>query len=141
MPSLPAIRRLAEQAHEGQVDPDRRPHFEHVLRVADAVDGSEETAVAFLHDVLEDTPVTAEDLRDLGVPPDVVEAVELLTRSDSMSYQSYIERIAHGTSRAAQLARAVKLADLSDNLRRSEAASDLRRAAKYREALSQLEHV
>jgi (p)ppGpp synthase/HD superfamily hydrolase len=136
--SLTEIRRLAELAHEGQIDPDGVVHFAHVRRVADA-DGFEETAVALLHDVLEDTDLRETDLRRRGISDVVVEAVELLTHAKETPYEAYLDRIGEATGPAAELARTVKTADVKDNLRRSEAAGDRSRIAKYSRALRRLQ--
>jgi (p)ppGpp synthase/HD superfamily hydrolase len=100
--SLTEICRLAEKAHEGQIDPDGSPHFAHVRRVTDAVNGTEETSVALLHDVLEDTDLRADELRTLGIPVAVVDAVELLTRDKQTPYDIYIDRMANARGHCRQ---------------------------------------
>ncbi len=76
-----------------------------------AVEGWDARTAAVLHDVIEDTPVTADDLRDEGIPERVVEAVVALTHREEDTYEAYIEALAPNP-----LARQVKLADLADNL-------------------------
>ena len=66
---------------------------------------------AVLHDVVEDTPVSLEDLHAEGFGRTVLEAVELLTHPDGMSYEAYVDRLAGNP-----VARRVKLADLAHNM-------------------------
>jgi hypothetical protein len=101
-------RRIATRAHAGQVDKAGRPYIAHPQRVAARVEDLQAEAVAWLHDVLEDTEVTAEDLRVQGIDDEVVRAVELLTRD--VDDDVYYARIA-----AYPVAREVKLADIADN--------------------------
>jgi (p)ppGpp synthase/HD superfamily hydrolase len=76
-----------------------------------AVAGFRARAVAVLHDVLEDTPVSVDKIRATGVAADVVDAVVTLTHRPSQIYEDYIDHVAGDA-----LARRVKLADLADNL-------------------------
>jgi (p)ppGpp synthase/HD superfamily hydrolase len=106
-----AIRRALE-AHSGQKEENGRPYLLHPLRLMLRMDTEEEMAAAVLHDVVEDTNTTLEDLRAEGFPEEVLAAVALLTHDKrKVAYREYIERIA-----ADPLARKVKLADLEDNL-------------------------
>jgi (p)ppGpp synthase/HD superfamily hydrolase len=104
---------LACRAHRGQgyPSPEGEPYILHLLRVTLAVDGFRVQAAAVLHDVLEDTKVTVEELRAAGLPIDVVEAVVALTHRPGQSYDRYVEQVACDA-----IAREVKLADLADNL-------------------------
>lgn len=104
-------RRLAEQHHAGQVDKAGEPYIGHVLRVAAGVEdhGPAAVAAALLHDIVEDTAVTAADLADAGIPAEVIEAVVLLTKTGG-PLDDYHARI-----RAHPLATAVKLSDIADN--------------------------
>ncbi len=125
---------IARRAHEGQVDKAGRPYIDHPAWVAAHVDGAGERAVAWLHDVLEDTDLTCGDLMAEGVGEDVVEAVVALTRRRGEPYDLYIGRLSSNT-----LARAVKIADLRHNLDLGRLAcvtpSDIERAARYARAL------
>ncbi|MCY9784537.1 HD domain-containing protein [Nocardiopsis sp. EMB25] len=104
--------RLAERAHAGQTDKAGRPYAEHVFAVRDLLAGHGEHAqmAGVLHDVLEDTPLTADDLRGHGVPEAVVRAVESVTRGPEESYDDLVRRAA-----ADPLGRLVKLADNAHN--------------------------
>ncbi len=119
MPTLEDAIMLATRAHAGQTDRYGVPYILHPLRLM--LRCSEETAriVAILHDVLEDTPLTLENLRAQGYPDSVLDALDRLTRRDGEAYDDYIERLAPHP-----LARQVKLLDLEDNM-------DLRRIAVW----------
>ena len=91
--------------------PKRSPNILHPLRVMLGVSGVRARAVAVLHDVLEDTAVTAEELREANLSSEVVDAVTALTRRSGQTYEQYIEQVAGNA-----IARSVKLADLADNL-------------------------
>jgi guanosine-3',5'-bis(diphosphate) 3'-pyrophosphohydrolase len=105
---------IAARALAGVEDKHGEPVLLHVLRVVVAVP-PEARVVAALHDVLEDSDVTAEDLE---LPEPELEAVKLLTRGEDEPYEEYIERIATAEGEAGRLAQVVKLADLRDNLGR-----------------------
>jgi len=104
---------LACRAHRGQryPSPEGEPYVRHLLRVMLAVDGFRVQAVAVLHDILEDTEVSVEGLREADIPDDVVDAVIALTRRPDQTYEEYVEQVAGNA-----IARQVKLADLADNL-------------------------
>lgn len=105
-------------AHHGTTDKAGKLYWMHSCQVMNMLTDAteEEKAVALLHDVLEDTPITAEDLKRMGFPSIVVKAVELLTRQPGVSYLDYIARLAAGRGEAAAIAVKVKIADLKDNL-------------------------
>lgn len=115
-PSVNETFEIVKTAHDGQVDKAGRPYWEHLLSVCrrlpeDATD--DERRVALLHDVIEDTGLTALDLRSLGFSEPVVEAVQLLTRAkDSGPYLEWIRAIADSGNR---MAIRVKIADNEDN--------------------------
>jgi (p)ppGpp synthase/HD superfamily hydrolase len=104
---------LAHRAHSGQryPSPEAEPYILHPLRVMLAVNGFRTQMAAVLHDVLEDTELGVDALREAGVPEDVVAAVVALTHRAERSYEQYIEDVARNG-----IARQVKLADLADNL-------------------------
>ena len=109
---------IAYDAHYGQVDRGGTPYICHPLHVADEMPDEMLTAVAILHDVLEDTEVTAEELLKEGIPEAVVEAVQLLTRNKEVPYAEYIGKIIASGNRAALR---VKYADLCHNMDTSRA--------------------
>ena len=128
---------LAKQHHEGQTDKAGKPYIEHPLRVMNQVESEEEKIVAVLHDIVEDTDISLNDLRNEGFSEEVVSAVECLTKQDGENYDSYIERISFNP-----LAVKIKLADLEDNrdLTRLPQVTDkdLERLEKYDKALEKL---
>lgn len=119
--------RIAVEAHMGQRDKNGMPYILHPLAVASKVDGLELKTIAILHDTIEDTDVTADFLLERGIPKDIVEVVELLTKPKSESYESYLRRVKKNPK-----AKAVKLADLAHNTDPSRASglNELRRV-KY----------
>lgn len=131
-------RKIAKKAHEGQVDKAGVDYIKHPLAVAAKVDAIHEKCVALLHDVIEDTDVTAQDLIEAGLPESVVEAVVAITKVEGESYDDYLSRV-----KANDLARVVKIADLrhnSDLSRLPEVTEkDKARVEKYAKALAMLE--
>jgi (p)ppGpp synthase/HD superfamily hydrolase len=121
MPTLEDAILLAVQAHRGQRDKVGQPYVLHPLRMMSRLYGEEERMAAVLHDVVEDTPHTLEELRALGYPETVVAAVDCLTRRANESYEEFVAR-----AKANPVARRVKLADLEDNM-------DLRRLPQVTE--------
>lgn len=105
---------IAESAHKGQFRRDgNTPYIRHVYAVENKVAhlGPEYRCVAYLHDVLEDSDLTAQDLLVQGVPKNIVDAVELLTKQSDLTYKQYLYHI-----RFNELARRVKIADMVSNL-------------------------
>ena len=103
---------IAVVAHRGQVDKLGRDYIHHPAAVAamfDPASQSVEFCAAWLHDVVEDTDITADDLVRAGIHAEVVEVVLLLTRQDGQGDEYYTQIAAN------PLARAVKLADLAHN--------------------------
>ena len=125
---------IARQAHEGQLDKAGVDYIEHPIYVASQVDTEEEKAVALLHDVIEDSPVSAEELLQAGLPETVVTAVQVLTKKKEQDYQTYLE-----TVKKNPLARLVKLSDLKHNSDLSRLSSitekDRERLKKYKKAI------
>ena len=103
---------IASKAHVGQLDKQGFPYRTHPLAVMARVEGLDAKAVAVLHDVIEDTATTADDVRRAGLSDDLVAAVQCVTHSPDESYPDYVVR-----SKANPLARKVKLADLEENYR------------------------
>lgn len=128
---------IAKEAHAGQTDKAGLEYILHPLQVAAEVTTDEEKAVALLHDIIEDTDVTASELLAKGLPDNVVEAVEALTKKHNQNYAAYLAGVKKN-----RLATAVKLADLKHNsdLSRLEKITqkDRHRAEKYRKAIEYL---
>lgn len=90
-----AARVLAARAHEGQRDKASRDYFDaHLVPIASAAEvfGDDVEAAAWLHDALEDTDLSAEDLTDAGMPAEVVRAIESVTRRGDETYSELIAR-------------------------------------------------
>ena len=121
---------LARIAHYGQVDHGGRSTFDHVCRVADRLQSDRCKTVALLHDIIEDTVVTVQDLMNMGFSSSVVHSVVVLTRVASETYQEYIERVKTSDDGVSIL---VKLADLDDHLEDTSAISESL-IQRYREA-------
>lgn len=126
---------IAKDAHKGQVDKAGVDYIQHPLFVASLVEGELAKTVALLHDVVEDSDWTLEDLRKEGLPEEVVQAVGILTKKRNENYEEYILRVKQNP-----LARQVKLADLKHNSDLSRLANvtdrDRKRVAKYQKAIS-----
>ena len=111
MSTLKRAIEIAKNAHAGQFDKAGKPYIFHPVRVMQRVDNEFEKMVAVLHDVVEDTSVTLEDLQREGFLPDVVQAIDALTKRAGESRLDAAKRAA-----AHPLARVVKLADNSENM-------------------------
>lgn len=115
---------VAAQAHGAQRDRSGVLELAHGIHVASALGDDatdDELAAAVLHDVLEDTPWTRQDLLEAGVPPVVVEAVEHVSRIETPQqerYGAFIERTARAEGESGRIARRVKVADLLTNMER-----------------------
>lgn len=129
--------KIAFDAHRGQADRAGIDYVNHPLHIAEQMDTEAETCAALLHDVIEDTDWTIEQLREEGIPKDALDALTLLTHDDEVPYMDYIEAI-----KANPIAVKVKLADLAHNsdLTRLPEVSvrDLERVGKYEEARRRL---
>ena len=117
MTSLEDVIRIAVTAHDGQKDMVGNPAILHVLAVGLMGKTLEEKKAGILHDVVEDSEITIADLRHGGVEEDILEAVDLLTHRDGISYEDYVKKIVlSGNETAIQ----VKLNDLHHNLWRAQ---------------------
>lgn len=127
---------LAYNAHMGQVDKVGVPYIFHPIHLAEEMDDEYSCCVALLHDVVEDTDITIDDL-EKEFPSEVVSAVGLLTHDKDVPYMDYVEKIKNN-----ELARRVKIADLihnSDSTRLEKVTLvDKERMEKYRRALDYL---
>ncbi|MBU9896034.1 HD domain-containing protein [Holdemanella biformis] len=124
---------IAKKAHAGQVDKAGNDYILHPMTVASYMDTDTEKAVAYLHDVLEDTNITVEQLRN-QFPKEIVDTVIILTRKKNENYQDYICRVAK-----CRLAKKVKVADLLHNLDitriKEPTERDFKRLEKYKKAV------
>ena len=102
--------KLCFLAHKDQVDKTGLPYVFHPFHLAESMDDEISTVCALLHDVIEDTDYTFEDLLCMGFPTEVIEVLRLLTHDDAEQYMDYVRRIAQNST-----ARKVKIADLKHN--------------------------
>lgn len=128
--------RLAVEAHEGQKDLDGNPVILHPMAVGLAGRNREEIIAGLLHDVVEDTGFTFEDLLERGVDEPIVEALRLLTHTKDMPYEDYVKRIAQSGN---DIAIHVKYNDLCHNLKRGRAGGYWNIVAKHEKALAVIE--
>ena len=101
---------IAYTAHQGQFDKNGVPYIYHPAFLASQMDTEEEIITALLHDIIEDTPVTFEELKQEGFTLSVLDALRLLTHDDDSEYMDYVRRIKQNP-----LAAKIKLADLCHN--------------------------
>ena len=124
---------IAARMHEGQKDKGGQPYILHPLRVMNEVEGETAKICAVLHDVVEDTGITFDDLRKEGFAEDVIEVLDALTKRENEEYDDFISRVLENKT-----ACIVKLADLKDNLDLNRLPSvteeDFRRMEKYEAA-------
>ena len=126
--------KLCYEAHKDQVDKTGVPYVFHPFHVAEQMKDEATTIVALLHDVVEDTDYTLEDIAAEGFGQEIVEAVALMTHEDDVPYLDYVAKLKDNP-----IARAVKLADLahnSDQSRLGEIDDETEeRLEKYKEAI------
>ena len=89
---------IAKKAHLGQIDKAGEDYIKHPEKVASFVKTDEEKAVAYLHDVIEDTELTLEDLREYGFSEEVLKAVDVITKKKGQDYQTYLNSVKENTS-------------------------------------------
>lgn len=123
--------RIATAAHAGQTDRDGYPVILHPLTVGLMGHTDEEKIAGFLHDVVEDTSYTFDDLLEEGIPTGIVNALRLLTHDHSTDYFEYVQRIIDSGN---PIALQVKYNDLQHNFARGKAHPDLQ--AKHGRALA-----
>ena len=102
---------ISFNAHKNQLDKSGMPYVYHPYHVAEQMNDEYSTCVALLHDVIEDTDITTENLKAQGFPQKVIDALILLTHKRGIPYMDYIKAIKENP-----IAREVKLADLSHNI-------------------------
>ena len=101
--------KIAYDAHHGQLDKSGVPYVYHPIHLAEQMQTEDECIVALLHDVVEDTDVTFEQL-EKEFSDNVIQALRLLTHDDSVPYMDYVRKIKDNS-----IAKNVKLADLHHN--------------------------
>ena len=128
--------KIAFWAHKDQTDKSGMPYIYHPVHLAEQMTDEATTCVALLHDVVEDTQVTFEDL-EAGFTPEIIDALRLLTHDDAVPYMEYVAAIKNNP-----IAKAVKLADLAHNsdLTRLDVVDEkaLKRVEKYKQAMDLL---
>ena len=128
---------LCFEAHKEQVDKSGIPYVFHPFHLAEQMEDEVTTVVALLHDVVEDSHYTFEDLAQKGFSAEVIEALKLLTHDPAVPYMEYVEKIGKNP-----IAKKVKLADLrhnSDPSRMDEVTeASLMRREKYLKAIKLL---
>ena len=102
--------KLCFEAHRNQTDKSGLPYVFHPFHVAEQMPDEETTIVALLHDVIEDTAYTIDDLRKMGFSEEVLDALDLMTHDKNVPYMEYVAKISEN-----EIARTVKLADLRHN--------------------------
>ncbi|MBK7895300.1 MAG: HD domain-containing protein [Candidatus Promineifilaceae bacterium] len=130
---------IAAAAHAGQTDKAGAPYILHPLRMMLTLQTEAERITAVLHDVIEDTPWTFEQLRAEGFGEEILAALETVTKREGEDYEAFVQRSAQNP-----IGRKVKLADLRDNsdISRisSPTAKDYARLEKYKRAIAVLEN-
>ena len=122
------------EAHKNQVDKTGLPYVFHPFHLAEQMKDEYSTVCALLHDVVEDTEYTFEDLINMGFPNKVIEALKLLTHAEDVPYMDYVKALSVNP-----IAKAVKIADLTHNsdTSRLDVVDEwaLKREEKYKKAL------
>ena len=125
---------LAVHQHAGQVDKGGQPYILHPLRVMLQLQQTDQQIVAVLHDILEDTHTTTQDLQNLGFQTHIIQAIQALTKLPQETRVQAAMRTAQNP-----LACAVKIADVQDNMNLTRipnpTARDLARLEEYRQVL------
>ena len=130
--------KLCFEAHKNQTDKSGLPYVFHPFHLAEQMTDEETTIVALLHDVVEDTDYTIDNLREMGFDKKILEAIELMTHNDNTPYMDYVAKIKTNPT-----AKIVKLADLKHNsdITRLDTITnkDQSRIDKYLKAIEKLE--
>lgn len=124
---------IALDAYADKKDKAGKTYILHPLRIMSKMNTEEEMSVALLHDVIEDSDYTVEDLLSKNIPAEVVSAVQCLTKIKGENYEKFIERVLKN-----KLASKIKKADIEDNINILRLTSvenkDFERVAKYHKA-------
>lgn len=132
---------LAFEKHKNQLDKSNIPYMYHIFNVAKDMDDEVTTCVALLHDIIEDTDITLNDLSNLGFYEEIIEAIKCMSHPSHLSEEEYLNYIKEIKDN--KIARKVKLADLKHNslLSRFDTITDkdIDRYNKYQKAIAILE--
>lgn len=129
---------ICYKAHKDQLDRSGVPYVFHPLHLAEQMEDEDTTITALLHDVVEDSSMTIDDLRKYGFSEDVLNAVEVLTHDPDTPYFDYIEKVK--TNPIAVIVKREDLKHNSDLTRLDDVtAKDIQRTEKYKKALELLE--
>lgn len=119
--------KLAYEKHHGAVDKAGIPYIIHPILVAEKMDDEDSTVVALLHDVIEDTDVTINDIIAMGFNNNVVNALKCMTHNPNVEYMDYIDNVSKNP-----IAKKVKLADINHNSDFSRIRNNNKLAEKYK---------
>lgn len=111
IPTIFHTMRLVNEAFRNKADRGGQPYIFHLTTVAAQFDTLAEQTVALLHDLIEDTEYSLDDLQVMGYPDEIVRAVDCLTKRGNESYEVYLMRVKQN-----ELARKIKLEDLAHNM-------------------------
>jgi len=140
MSTLEKAIEVALNAHSGQVDKAGKKYILHPLRLMTKANNDDEQIVSVLHDVVEDSDISINDLEEMGFTNDITRSIDAISKRRDENYYDYINRVAYEP-----LARSVKILDLKDNMRllrlnkiRKE---DYRRMSRYLKVYYYLKHI
>ena len=129
--------KLMFEKHKDQVDKSGMPYVFHPFHLAEQMDDEETTITALLHDIVEDTDTTFDDLRELVFSDNVINALKLMTHDKNIDYFEYVKNISKNP-----IARKVKIKDLEHNMDTSRldevTDKDLERVKKYKKCYKYL---
>ena len=113
---------IVEKVFQGKVDKSDEPYVNHLYRVADRLDDYKDKVSGLLHDIIEDTEITSDDLIYIGFSKDIVEVVELLTNDKSKQNKTLDDKLNNYNNKINKIIESrnisairVKIADISDN--------------------------
>ncbi len=128
---------IAVVCHRGQTDIAGQPYILHPLRVMLKMEKEKEKIVAVLHDTIEDTHLTFNDLRERGFDEEIIDAINSVTKQEGESYINFVKRAKRNV-----IGRNVKIADIEDNSDLSRIPNptekDYKRQEKYKNAIKEL---
>lgn len=129
--------KISFKAHKNQTDKNGMPYIFHPIHLAEQMTDEKTICVALLHDVVEDTDITFEELENEGFSEDIIDALKLMTHDDSVPYMDYVKEI-----KTNRIATTVKIADLKHNsdLTRLDIVNEkaIKRVEKYKKAIELL---